>query len=172
MALLRTMRCSWPGPCRDFVPAADPLSVPPESGQRAAPRSAAPRCARGSLRDARWHARVLRQASRSAQVLRSVPPQSRSPRSRPTRCVHYAQTGAASQFLKRAAHVPRRPVMLGGSKGEAQNSQQPKCPPLPRRANLDGQLGAASRTLHRTPLVKTRRFCQKFNGRLVRQRQK
>ena len=35
------------------------------------------------------------------------------------------QTSVASQFLKRAAHAPCRAALLGGSKGEARNSQQP-----------------------------------------------
>ena len=73
------------------------------------------------------------------------------------------QTGVASQFLKRAAHAPRAPALLGGSKGEARNSQQPKYT-LRQRANLDGQLSGAWRTLESWLLITMRRFGQKFNG--------
>ena len=102
MALLRMTCCLWPGPCRDFVPAADPLSVPPESGQRAAPVPPPTRYAGGfpAMLEARGRAELT--------ALRSV------------------QTGVASQFLKRAAHAPRASALLGGFKGEVQNSRRPK----------------------------------------------
>jgi hypothetical protein len=90
------------GPCREFAPAGDLLSGPPEVGKTAPVPP--PLAARGfpAMLEARGRAELT--------SLRSV------------------QTSVASQFLKRAAHAPRAPALLGGSKGEAgtANSRIPK----------------------------------------------
>ncbi len=98
------MRCFGlaPRPSRDFVPAADLLSCADKKvGKETAPVPS-PLAALG------------------------VPCDARSPGPRPT---HFASLrsnkGARSQSLRLAALAPRAPALLGSSKGEPRNSQQP-----------------------------------------------
>ena len=102
MVVGRYSDCSLaPRPSRDFGPAADLLFAPPKSRQKALPCKTGPA---GSP--------VMLEPQGRAELtsLRSV------------------QTSVASQFLKRAAHAPWTPALLGGLEGEAPkqpNSQQP-----------------------------------------------
>ncbi len=90
-----------PMPSREFAPAGDLLSGRPESRQRVAPVP-------------------------SPSAALRVPCDARSPGPRPTRFATLrSNKGARSQSLRLAALAPRAPALLGSSKGDHVNSQQP-----------------------------------------------
>ena len=132
-------------PGREFAPAGDLLSGPPESRQRAAPAKPP---LRGSLRalplaSGKSLGRRRTARRRCARSCLGASQPGGAPNS--LRYAPLKQRGA-SQFLKRAARAPRVAALLGGLEGETPNSrnrQQPNATSGWRRLFLQSPLEPA-----------------------------